>query len=108
MAGGGVAVAALTWQTGSEVASARWEQDVDVLTTGLLRAAAPWLGGAEILDTSLQRWRYATPIEPHPRTCLVRAEGALVFAGDGYGGPRIEGAFLSGRGAAEAVLNRSV
>ncbi len=107
MAKGVSPVPALTLHTSSEVAAARWEQDDDVLTTGLLRAAAPWLGGAEILDTSLQRWRYATPVEPHPRTCLVRAEGALVFAGDGYGRPGIEGAFLSGRAAAEAVLNRS-
>ena len=108
MAKGVSSVPALTLHTSSEVAAARWEQDDDVLTTGLLRAAAPWLGGAEILDTSLQRWRYATPVEPHPRTCLVRATGGLVFAGDGYGGPRIEGAFLSGRAAADAVLSRSV
>ena len=107
MAKGVSPVPALTLHTRSEVAAARWEQDDNVLTTGLLREAAPWLGGAEILDTSLQRWRYATPVAPHPRTCLVRAEGALVFAGDGYGGPGIEGAFLSGRAAAEAVLNRS-
>jgi len=107
MAKGVSTVPALTLHTSSEVATARWEQDDDVLTTDLLRAAAPWLGGAEILDTSLQRWRYATPVEPHRQTCLVRAEGGLVFAGDGYGGPRIEGAFLSGRAAAEAVLNGS-
>jgi renalase len=107
MAKGVSPVPALTLHTSSAVAAARWEQDDEVLTTGLLRAAAPWLGGAEILDTSLQRWRYATPVEPHPQTCLVRAEGALVFAGDGYGGPGIEGAFRSGRAAAEAVLNRS-
>lgn len=99
-------VPALTFHTSSEVAVARWEQNDDVLTAGLLRAAAPWLGGAEILDTSLQRWRYATPVKPHPWTCLVRAEGALVFAGDGYGGRAIEGAFLSGSAAADAVRNR--
>lgn len=107
MAKGVSPVPALTLLTSSEVAAARWEQDDDVLTTGLLRAAAPWLGGAEILNASLQRWRYATPVEPHPRTCLVRSEGVLVFAGDGYGGRAIEGAFLSGRAAAEAVRNRS-
>ena len=107
MAKGVSPVPALTLHTSSEVATARWEQDDDVLTIDLLRAAAPWLGGAEVIDAHLQRWRYATPVEPHPQTCLVRAEGGLVFAGDGYGGPRIEGAFLSGRAAAEAVLNRS-
>jgi renalase len=108
MAKGVSPVPALTLHTRSEVATARWEQDDEVLTIDLLRAASPWLGEAEILDAGLQRWRYATPVEPHPETCLVRAEGGLVFAGDGYGGPRIEGAFLSGRAAAEAVLNRRV
>ena len=98
---------ALTLHTRSEVATARWGQDDDALTVDLVRAASPWLGGAEILDAGLQRWRYATPVEPHPEACLVRADGGLVFAGDGYGGPRIEGAFLSGRAAAEAVLDRS-
>lgn len=107
MAKGISPVPALTLHTRSEVATARWEQDDDGLTTELLRAASPWLGGAEILDTSLQRWRYATPVEPHPERCVVRAEGALVFAGDGYGAPRIEGAFLSGRAAAQAVINRN-
>jgi len=46
-------------------------------------------------------------VAPHPETCVVRADGGLVFAGDGFGSPRIEGAFLSGRAAAEAVLNGS-
>lgn len=108
MAKGVSPVPAVTLHTRSEIAAARWEQDDDVLTTDLLRAASPWLGEAEILDTGLQRWRYATPVEPHPEPCLVRAEGGLVFAGDGYGGPRIEGAFLSGRAAAESVLHRGI
>jgi hypothetical protein len=107
MAKGLSPVPAVTLHTSSEVATVRWEQGDDGLTIDLLRAASPWLGGAEILDASLQRWRYATPVEPYPERCVVRAEGALVFAGDGYGGPRLEGAFLSGRAAAQAVINRS-
>jgi len=107
MAKGVSRLPAVTLHTSSEVATARWEQDDDGLTVDLLRAASPWLGRAEILGTRLQRWRYATPVQPHPTTCVVRAKGGLVFAGDGYGGPRVEGAFLSGRAAAEAVLNRS-
>jgi len=108
MAKGVSPVPALTLHTSSEVATARWEQDDDVLTPYLLSAASPWLGGAEVLDAGVQRWRYATPVAPYPEACLVRAGGGLVFAGDVYGGPRIEGAFLSGRAAAEAVLSRSV
>jgi renalase len=98
---------ALTLHTSSEVATARWRHNDDKLTADLLHAASPWLGGAEILGARLQRWRYATPVQPHPTMCVIRAKGGLVFAGDGYGGPRVEGAFLSGRAAAEAVLNRS-
>ena len=108
MAKGVSRLPAVTLHTSSEVATARWEQDDDGLTIDLLYAPAPWLGVAEILGARLQRWRSATPVEPHPPTCVVRAEGGLVFAGDGYGGARVEGAFLSGRAAAEAVLNRSV
>ena len=107
MAKGVSPVPAVTLHTSSEVATARWEQDDDELITDLLSAASPWLGEARIIDARFHRWRYATPVEPHPKMCLVRAQGSLVFAGDGYGGPRIEGAFLSGRAAAEAVLNRS-
>ena len=107
MAKGVSPVPAVTLHTSSEVAAARWEQDDDELVTDLLGAASPWLGEARIIDTRLHRWRYATPVASHPAMCLVRAEGSLVFAGDGYGGPRIEGAFLSGRAAAKAVLNRS-
>lgn len=98
---------AVTLHTSSEVATARWQHDDDGLTIDLLHAASPWLGGAEVLGASLQRWPSATPVQPHPTTCGVRARGGLVFAGDGYGGARVEGAFLSGRAAAEAVLNRS-
>ncbi len=107
MAKGVSRLPAVTLHTSSEVATARWEQDDDVLTIDLLHAASPWLGGAEILGASLQRWRYATPVQQHPQMCVVRAGGGLVFAGDGYGGPRVEGAFLSGRAAAQAVLNRT-
>ncbi|MCA1781698.1 MAG: NAD(P)/FAD-dependent oxidoreductase [Dermatophilaceae bacterium] len=106
MAKGVSRLPAVTLHTSSEVATARWEQDDDGLTIDLLHAASPWLGGAEILGASLQRWRYATLVHPHPEPCVVRAGGGLVFAGDGYGGARVEGAFLSGRAAAEALLNR--
>ena len=99
------ALPAVTLHTRADVAVARWDEDDEVLREDLLLAAAPWLGAAKIIDVHMHRWRYATPVGSHPERCLSKADGRLVFAGDAFGGPRIEGAFLSGRAAAAAVLH---
>jgi hypothetical protein len=51
-------------------------------------------------------WRHATPVNPLPQRCLWDGERRIGMAGDWCGGPRIEGAFLSGLALAEAVLRR--
>jgi len=50
-----------------------------------------------VLESHLERWRCAMPTSVYPARCML-AEGLplLVFAGDAFGGPRIEGAALSG------------
>ncbi len=50
------------------------------------------------------RWRYALPHEPLPQRYLLDGDTQLAACGDWCGGPRVEGAFLSGRALAEAVL----
>jgi len=50
------------------------------------------------------RWRYALPVEPLENRCLLGASVGLGACGDWCGGPRVEGAFLSGLAAAERVL----
>lgn len=64
-------------------------------------AAAPTPDGVQV-----QRWRYARPVDVHPQRCLA-AEGlpGLLFAGDAFGGAKVEGAVLSGRAAAD-ILRR--
>jgi predicted NAD/FAD-dependent oxidoreductase len=43
----------------------------------------------------------------YPERCLVAAkEPPLVFAGDGFGSPKVEGAALSGLAAADALLGQ--
>jgi predicted NAD/FAD-dependent oxidoreductase len=50
------------------------------------------------------RWRYALPDPPLQEPCLFDERASLGAGGDWCGGPRIEGAFLSGAALAEGVL----
>jgi predicted NAD/FAD-dependent oxidoreductase len=50
------------------------------------------------------RWRYALPEEPLSERYVVDQRRTLGVCGDWCGGPRVEGAFLSGRALAESLL----
>jgi predicted NAD/FAD-dependent oxidoreductase len=54
---------------------------------------------------SAHRWRYAMAPEPLKEACLIDQPKSLVVAGDWCAGNRIEGAWRSGKSAAEALLN---
>ena len=95
--------AAITIHAGPQFSRAHWETPTDEVTAALLAAAAPWLGSRPV-QTQLHCWRYSKPSRLHPDRCLSLQEPApLVFAGDAFGGPRVEGAVLSGL-AAGAML----
>ncbi|QDU98809.1 hypothetical protein Pla8534_67200 [Lignipirellula cremea] len=49
------------------------------------------------------RWRFALPSEPLEQQCLFDEDLRLGACGDWCGGPRIEGAYLSGLALAEAA-----
>jgi len=92
--------AALTIHAGPIYSRQNWDRPPEEVTQELLEAAAPWLGSVP-LQTQLHRWRYSIPTRLHPERCVGLDEPApLVFAGDAFGGPRIEGAALSGLAAA--------
>jgi predicted NAD/FAD-dependent oxidoreductase len=95
---------AVTLHTTTAVAAERWDDDAETLTADLLAAATPWLG-ASAVDVRLHRWRFATPVQPWPERWLEVAPGAFL-AGDAFGGPRIEGAYLSGRAVADRITAR--
>jgi len=103
VAKGASTLPAVTFHTRSDVAAERFEDNSVPLRTDLIAAARPWLGSAEILHAEVHRWRYATPETPHPERCLVAGGGRILLAGDAFGGPRVEGAFLSGLAAARAL-----
>jgi len=58
--------------------------------------AATGLSGREPEHLSAHRWRYALPPDPLPEPCLFDPERRIGACGDWCGGPRVEGAFLSG------------
>lgn len=55
----------------------------------------------------LKKWRYARPANPTPEGSYLlssdRRVPPVAVAGDAFGGPRVEGAFLSGLAAAELL-----
>ena len=64
--------------------------------------------GTKIINYKSHFWRYSKPKTTYKERCLVGNQKTslppLFIAGDAMGGPRVEGAFLSGRSAAELVI----
>ena len=72
----------------------------------LFEAFRDALGGFDPVAAHLDahRWRFALPTEPLPESCLFDARLRLAACGDWCGGPRVEGAFLSGCAAADCMM----
>ena len=102
------AVPAMTFHVGNAASRARWAQPDGALRDALVAEAAPWLGGAQVLEAQLVRWRYAGPTTPWPAPCVLVHDDPqpIVLAGDAFDGPKFEGAFRSGLAAAELLLAR--
>lgn len=80
------------------------EQNLAFLRAPLEERLAP---GAKITEAQLKKWRYSVPFTTHPKDYLAAEGLPLVFAGDAFGGRgRVEGAFLSGWAAGQAILEK--
>jgi hypothetical protein len=94
----------VTIHASADFSRLHWGTPADGVAEILLQNAADWLH-SEVRAFQLHRWQYSQPIEIHPSPCIkVDGDAPLVFAGDAFGGPRVEGAALSGLAAAEALL----
>jgi hypothetical protein len=81
--------------------------DPDEVAQWLVRSFAARLRrNLNPLQARAVRWPHAAPLDPLPQKCLWDAEQRLGMAGDWCGGPRIEGAYLSGLALADAALDR--
>lgn len=99
----------ITIHAGPQWSRDHYDEDDDSLSRSILSFAEERLGGfgANVVETSVARWRYSWVTNSHPDSCLVANEDPpLVFAGDAFGPAKVEGAALSGLAAADALLAR--
>ena len=101
---------AVTIHAGPGWSHERFEDDEPGITRSLLALAGDRLGTdleSLTLDTSLARWRYSWVTNGHPEPFLAASDGPpLLFCGDAFGQPKVEGAALSGLAAADHLLGR--
>ena len=103
-------VGALTLHVNDSVSAECYDLDDNATRAYLLAEAQRFLGSATPIEVELKKWRYARPLTSHPDACVSVAptEGTnLIFAGDAFGGAKVEGAALSGLAAAQSILERS-
>jgi predicted NAD/FAD-dependent oxidoreductase len=94
----------VTLHASSEFSQLHWETSDSNVAPILFQKAGPWIQSA-IRSFRIHRWRYSQPVSVYPSPCLrIDGDAPLVFAGDAFGGPRVEGAALSGLAAAKALL----
>lgn len=95
----------LTVHAGPGLSRALWDEPDAVALAAVREGLRAFLAAdAVIITEQLKRWRYALPTVLHPeRTLIAQDLPPLACAGDAFGGPRIEGAALSGLAAAETL-----
>ena len=96
---------AITIHAGPNFSREHWEAEDNFIVRELVDAAPDWLGFS-VVSAMVSRWRFSKPFHIYPEPCLHLSEpGPLVFAGDAFAGPRVEGAALSGMAAAGAIMS---
>lgn len=99
-------VPAVTIHAGPGWSREHFDASEEEITGSLLSLAERWIG-SHVIETSLARWRYSWVDNPHPEPCLPASDDPpLVFCGDAFGQPKVEGAALSGLAAADVLLSR--
>jgi renalase len=98
-------VPALTIHAGPEFSREHANTD-DARVAHLLLEAAKDYVGARVRATVVYHWEHSMPATPYEeRFVYVEGLPPLVFCGDAYAGPKVEGAVLSGLAAAEKLLD---
>ena len=96
----------ITSHANAKFSRQNWDASEADIIQALESAVQPYLNqGASISHTQLKKWRYSVPLTTYPQEFLLARDlTPLVFAGDAFGGRgRVEGAFMSGLAAGEAM-----
>jgi renalase len=98
----------LTAQAGPTYSRQLWERTDAEILSAMKVDMLPILGErVKIAESELKRWRYAMPKTLYKDRCLIAADlPPLIFAGDAFGGPRVEGAVLSGLTAGHTMAEK--
>jgi renalase len=96
---------AYTLQSGPDFGEKHWDSPDAVRIPPLLEAASRYTGKLDPETATAHRWGFSKPLNPLGERCLHLPEAGLCLAGDAFGGPRVEGAALSGLAAAKALLH---
>jgi predicted NAD/FAD-dependent oxidoreductase len=94
---------ALTMHANPQFSLEHWDTSTEDVQRLLLERAKPWIGDAIVVTSQIKKWRLATPLTIWPERYWTN--DMIVLAGDAFGGPKIEGAALSGISAANYLAN---
>ncbi len=87
----------VTVHANPDFSAQHYQMDDDAIVARLLPELTTVLGKATVQAIEVKRWRYALPTQLHPQRFLfTNTPAPIYFGGDAFGGPRVEGAALSG------------
>jgi renalase len=99
---------AITIHAGPEWSRTHFDDDEAEIAECLISFASDRLGtdlSPSVVESSLARWRYSWVTNAHPEPFIAASENpALLFCGDAFGQPKVEGAALSGLAVADYLL----
>lgn len=87
---------------------AHFDDDLTQIGHQLLSEIPNLIAPESVESYQVHRWRYSLAAERYPENCLVSKSTRfpLIFAGDGFGIGNIEGAYISGKSAAQELIKR--
>jgi len=100
----------ITLHSSTRFAEQFWERPEPERIEAMLAAAKPFIK-SDMVEAISHRWRYSDPVrifrEKHPfrKPYYIDESLHIGMAGDGFNGPRIEAAALSGMELASAILS---